>query len=249
MNELKDPKWLASQIGLKYVASEIEGALELHLKNRTSARELFVSLFSGEYERRKAEGQKKRIRTAGFSNLRYLDELDRDELPEGVRGLLPELETLDFIRRRRNIVLYGNPGTGKTHIATALGIKACMEGMSVMFASIPHMVTQIKECRSARTLHALENRFRKYDLVIGDEFGYVSCDKEAGELLFNHLSLRTDGRSTIVTTNLAFERWGEIIRDKVLVAALVDRLTQNAYLINMNGESYRLKQTKKLNRK
>ena len=122
-----------------------------------------------------------------------------------------------------------------------------MEGMSVIFASVPHLITQIKECRSARTLHALENRFRKYDLVICDEFGYVSCDKEAGELLFNHISLRADGQSTILTTNLAFERWGEIIRDKVLVSALIDRITQRAYLVNMNGESYRLKQTKRLN--
>ena len=146
-------------------------------------------------------------------------------------------------------MFYGNPGTGKTDIATALGIKACMEGMSVMFTSVPHLITQIKECKSTRTLHALENRFKKYDLVICDEFGYVSCDKEAGELLFNHLSMRADGKSTIVTTNLAFERWGEIIKDKILVAALIDRITQKAYLVNMNGESYRLKQTKKLNNK
>lgn len=203
-------KWLAAQIGLKYVAAEIDNAVALQKKNGLSVEDLIMSLLTGEYERRRAESNKKRIRIAGFSNLKYLDELERDELPEGIRGLLPELETLDFIRQKRNIVFYGNPGTGKTHIATALGIKACMEGMSVMFASVPHLITQIKECRSARTLHALENRFRKYDLVICDEFGYVSCDKEAGELLFNHISLRADGQSTILTTNLAFERWGEI---------------------------------------
>lgn len=249
MEQERTPKWLASQLGLRYVASEIERALQELAEDNGNPAETLVALLDGEYERRRVESQKKRIRTAGFSNLRYLDELERDELPEGVRRLLPELETLDFIHKRRNIVLYGNPGTGKTHLATALGIKACMEGMSVMFASVPHLITQIKECRSARTLHALENRFRKYDLVICDEFGYVSCDKEAGELLFNHLSLRADGKSTLITTNLAFERWGEVIRDKVLVAALVDRLTQNAYLVNMNGESYRLKQTRKLNLK
>ena len=85
-----------------------------------------------------------------------------------------------------------------------------------------------------------------YDLVICDEFGYVSCDKEGGELLFNHLSLRAGKKSTIITTNLAFNRWGEVIKDKVLVAALVDRLTHKAMLINMTGESYRIKETKKL---
>lgn len=242
-------KWLAAQIGLRHIAAEIDNALAMQARNNIPVSEMLAALLTGEYERRSAESCKKRIRTAGFSNLKYLDELEREELPDGIRTLLPELETLDFIRSKRNIVLYGNPGTGKTHLATALGIKACIEGFSVMFASVPHLITQIKECRSARTLHALENRFRKYDLVICDEFGYVSCDKEAGELLFNHLSLRTDGKSTILTTNLAFERWGEIIKDKVLVSALIDRITQRAYLVNMNGESYRLKQTKKLNAK
>lgn len=248
-NKESQLRWLASQLGLRHVASEIDSAITMQMKNGISVSEMLTSLLTGEYERRRIESNKKRIRIAGFSNLKYLDELERDELPEGIRTLLPELETLEFIRQKRNIVFYGNPGTGKTHIATALGIKACMEGMSVMFASVPHLITQIKECRSSRTLHSLENRFKKYDLVICDEFGYVSCDKEAGELLFNHLSLRADGKSTILTTNLAFERWGEIIRDKVLVSALIDRITQRAYLVNMNGESYRLKQTKKLNSK
>lgn len=243
MEQQYTPKWLSEKIGLRYVASEIDNALA----RQPQAREIITSLFTGEYLRRQAEAQKKRIRIAGFTNLKYLEELERDELPEGVRNILPELETLDFIRQRRNIVLYGNPGTGKSHIATALGLKACMEGLSVMFVCVPHLVTQIKECRSARTLHALESRFKRYDLVICDEFGYTSCDKEAGELLFNHLSLRADGPSTIVTTNLAFERWGEVIRDKTLVTALVDRLTHRAYLINMNGTSYRLKQTRKIN--
>ena len=85
---------------------------------------------------------------------------------------------------------------------------------------------------------------KRYDLVICDELGYMACDKEGGELLFNHLSLRTDTKATIVTTNLSFDRWGEIIKDKILANALFDRLTHNAYLINMNGVSYRLKETK-----
>lgn len=107
-------------------------------------------------------------------------------------------------------------------------------------------MTQIREARQESTLRLLENRFVNYDLVICDEFGYVSCDKNAGELLFNHLSLRAGKKSVIITTNLAFNRWGEIIADKVLVAAMVDRLTHKAMLINMTGESFRMKETKKL---
>lgn len=248
-NQRKDLKWLASEIGLRAMAEEMDSMLADVSAGKEPLYDMLLRYFNIEYERRLEERRKQRIRTAGFPRLKLLEQLDRNELPDGIKNLLPSLETLDFISKAQNIVLYGNPGTGKTHIATALGIKACAEGMSVMFCSVPHLITQIRESKSSRTLHALENRFKRYDLVICDEFGYVSCDKEAGELLFNHLSLRADARSTIITTNLAFDRWGEIIRDKVLVAALVDRLTHNAHLINMNGESYRLKETRKLNSK
>lgn len=93
------------------------------------------------------------------------------------------------------------------------------------------------------TLRELENKFERYDMVICDEFGYVSCDKAGAEMLFNHLSLRTDKKTTVITTNLAFNRWDEIIADKVLVTAMVDRLTHKAILLNMTGKSYRMKET------
>ena len=117
---------------------------------------------------------------------------------------------------------------------------------TVLFTSVPVLLTQIREAKSAKALRTLQLRFEKYDLVICDEFGYVSCDKEGGELLFNHLSLRAGKKATIITTNLAVNRWNEIIKDKVLVAAMVDRLTHKAYLVNMTGLSYRLKETQKM---
>lgn len=186
------------------------------------------------------------VRTAGFPELKYLQELAREELPKDAQTALPCLETLEFINEGRNIVFCGNPGTGKTHLSIALGIKACLEGYTVFFTSVPHLLTQIRECRSQKSLRQLELRFQRYDMVICDEFGYVSCDKEGGELLFNHLSLRAGKKTTIITTNLAFSRWGEIVKDKVLVAAMVDRITHKAYLINMNGQSYRVKETQNM---
>lgn len=107
-------------------------------------------------------------------------------------------------------------------------------------------MAQIRECRNALTLRSLENKFERYDMVICDEFGYVSCDKAGAEMLFNHLSLRTDKKTTVVTTNLAFNRWNEIIDDKVLVTAMVDRLTHKAILLNMTGKSYRMKETQEM---
>jgi len=164
-------------------------------------------------------------------------------LPADGKARLSELETLEFIIQGRNIVLAGNPGTGKTHLAIGLGIKACMEGYKVLFTTIPRLITQIKESRSEKTLRQIENRFEKYDLVICDEFGYISFDREGAELLFSHLSLRAGMKSTIITTNLSFDRWNEIFGDTVLTAAMVDRLTHKAHIINMNGKSYRTKET------
>lgn len=134
-------------------------------------------------------------------------------------------------------------------MAIGLGIKACLNDCSVLFTSVPKLITEIKESRSQRKLRQLELKFENYDLVICDEFGYVSFDKEASELLFNHLSIRTGKKATIITTNLAFDRWNEIFNDTILTAALVDRLTYKAYLINMNGVSYRIKETIKFTKK
>lgn len=202
---------------------------------------------SGAKKENRSENQRRhRIKNAGFPQLRYLNEIDTDALPADARKALPTLETLDFIKNGRNLILYGNPGTGKTHLATALGIAACNAGHSVLFTSVPRLLTQIRECRNALTLRSLENKFERYDMVICDEFGYVSCDKAGAEMLFNHLSLRTDKKTTVVTTNLAFNRWNEIIDDKVLVTAMVDRLTHKAILLNMTGKSYRMKETQEM---
>ena len=119
-----------------------------------------------------------------------------------------------------------------------------MAGYKVLFATIPLLINQSKGSRSEKTLIRLESIFEKYDLVIADELGYISFDKEGSELLFTHLSLRAGRKSTIITTNLSFERWNEIFSDSVMTAAMIDRLTHKSYILNMNGNSYRLKETK-----
>ena len=206
-------------------------------------------LLEEEVTRRREKSKITRIHKAGFPQMKYLEELERNELPIEGQAMLPILETLDFINEGRSTVMYGNPGTGKIHIAIALGIKACLEGYSVFFTSIPRLLTQIREAKTDRTLRNLEVKFERFDLVICDELGYVGFDKEGAEMLFNHLSLRTGKKATIITTNLPFTRWEEVLKDKVLCAALVDRLCNKSYLINMIGTSYRIKETKKLTKK
>ncbi len=205
-----------------------------------------LRLMEKEYETRLENRKKSQIRQAGFPSRMYLQDLDRAHLPIDAIEKLPLLERLDFIKSGQNVVLAGNPGTGKTHIAIGLGLKACMQGCKVLFTSVHRLLTQLRESQSQRMLRQVEAKFEKYDLVICDEFGYVSFDREGAELLFNHLSIRASRKSTIITTNLGFDQWEEIFGDPVLTAALVDRITHKAHLVNMNGESYRIKETKKL---
>ncbi len=202
-----------------------------------------------EYQERIERQKKLRIKLAGFPQLKYLQELSLDDLPKDLQERLPSLRSLDFIANGQNIILAGNPGTGKSHVATGLGLEACMKGYKVLFVTVPQLITQIRESRSEKRLRTLENRFEKYDLVICDEFGYISFDKEGAELLFTHLSLRTGKKATIITTNLPFDRWSEIFGDPVLTAAMVDRITHRAHIINMHGKSYRAKETKEWNKK
>ena len=132
------------------------------------------SLMEKQYEQRLENRKKAQIRQAGFPTKHYLNDLQRDFLPIDAKEKLPELERLDFITKGQNIVLAGNPGTGKTHLAIGLGLKACMQGYKVLFTTTHKLLTQIRESHSQRTLRQIELRFEKYDLVICDEFGYVS---------------------------------------------------------------------------
>lgn len=234
------------RLSMHSVAESLSDLLQQAASCNLSHAAVLAQLLEAEIENRSIAAQRRRIRSAAFPQLKYLHDLIREELPEQARAALPELESLDFVKKGRNLILYGNPGTGKTHLATALGIVACQRGHSVLFTSVPRLLTTVREAKSQHKLTQIQNRFEKYDLVICDEFGYVSCDKEGAELLFNHLSLRAETRSTIITTNLAFSRWNEIIPDKVLVNALVDRLTHKARIINMTGTSFRLKQTQQM---
>jgi len=226
---------------------DIEDLIVQAVKANTSYEQLILELLQAEQALRLINRKKVQMRNAAFPQLKYLQDLSRPDLPLDATAKLPTLETLDFITTGQNIILGGSPGTGKTHIAIGLGIKACEQGYNVMFTTVSKLLTQIRENHSSRTLRSLELKFEKYDLVICDEFGYISFDKQGSEMLFNHLSLRTGIKSTIITSNLSFEKWNDIFgKDAVLTAALLDRLTHKAYLVNMNGKSYRMKETKKL---
>ena len=238
---------ISMELRLPTFRNNLDAVVSKAAKTKTSYEQLILELLQTELETRLINRKKAQLRNAGFPQLKHLQDLVRTELPADACEKLPDLETLDFVKAGQNVILGGSPGTGKTHIAIGLGIKACQVGHSVLFTTVSRLLTQIRESHSSRTLRQLELKFEKYDLVICDEFGYISFDKAGAELLFNHLSLRTGIKSTVITSNLAFDKWTDVFgNDTVLTAALLDRLTHKAHLVNMNGKSFRMKETRKM---
>ncbi|UOQ84472.1 IS21-like element helper ATPase IstB [Gracilibacillus salinarum] len=216
---------------------------ETDFQNPKQAYEVLLQVLLQEKSDRLVRAKQNRIRAANFPQKKLLEELIVEALPSQAKQKLPFLKTLDFITEGQNVILTGSPGTGKSHIAIGLGMEACLAGYRVFFATVPSLINQLKEHRSERTLRSFELKFEKYDLVVLDELGYISFDKEGAELLFSHLSLRAGRKSTIITSNLSFLKWQEIFHDPVLTAALTDRLTHKSHVLNMNGPSFRMKET------
>lgn len=221
----------------------IRELLEEAMNESGDYEEFMHKLITYELAEKDTRGIECRIRNAKILYKKYLEDIETKYLPISMQKMLPELATLKFIVQGRNIIMSGNPRTGKTHISIGLGIKACMVGHKVLFTTIPLLITTLKECNNQKTLRYFERRFEKYDLVIADELGYISFDKEGAELLFTNLSLSASRKSIIITTNLSFDRWEEVFGNPVITSAMVDRLTHKAHIIDMIGDSYRLKET------
>lgn len=244
-DKLQNIKENAKYLKLAYSFHNGKELLDEHSTLNSTIIDFYNELLQREADIRYENGKEQRVRNANFPYKKYLTNLEREYLPEDAQNKLNFLETLEFIKNGQNVILAGNPGTGKTHIAIGLGIQACREGFRVLFTSAPTLINKLKECKSNRTLTTIQRQFESYDLIILDELGYISFDKEGGELLFTHLSLRAERKSTIITTNLSFEKWEDIFKDPVMTAAIIDRITHKAIAINMNGNSYRLKETEK----
>lgn len=195
-----------------------------------------------EREQRAAE---RRLKAAQFPVLKTLDTFDFEAQPSLNRALILDLMRGEYLEKWENVLFLGNPGTGKTHLATALGHAACAQGKRVRFYAVMALVTQLLEAREDRQLQRLLKRLDEYHLLILDEFGYVPFSKTGAELLFEVVSRAYERTSLIVTTNLPFEQWTEILGNERLTGALVDRLTHRVRILEANGESYRLKDAKK----
>lgn len=206
--------------------------------------DLLLELMLAESASRQENQTKRRLKAAGFPFQKTLDEFDMSQLNPAVSPVfLRELASCKFIQERKNIVLIGNPGRGKTHIAIALGIRACLQGFRVKFKNASTLSVELTEARDNYQLGKLERQLEKTDLLILDELSYLSFNRYESDLLFKVLSDRSERTSTIVTTNLPFSRWTELFENTTMVSALVDRLTFRSHVLDMNGPSYRLMET------
>ena len=193
-----------------------------------------------ERERRLIE---RRIKQARFPAVKSLDTFDFTAIPSLNKMLVIELARCEFILRRENVIALGNSGTGKTHVALALGLAACQKGFTVAFTTAIALVHQLMEARDERRLLKLQRDLQGVQLLIVDELGYVPLSPSGAELLFEIFSQRYERGSTIVTSNLPFEDWTAVLGSERLTGALLDRLTHHVHILTMNGDSYRLKQS------
>ena len=208
--------------------------------------DLLLALMKNEYDQRQENKNRKRLKQACFPYTKTLDELDISRYDGKISEVfMNELASCRFIDEKKNLVMIGNPGRGKTHIAIGIGLKACASGMSVLFKNAATLSTELMEARDNYSLGKLEKKISSVDLLILDEMGYVSFDRYQSELLFKVIADRSERGSIIVTTNLAFSDWTSLFENSAMVAALVDRLTFKSYILDMNGDSYRLEHTKR----
>lgn len=229
---------------MPYIKNNYQLIIEEATNKELSYEEFLDELLQGEVDLRKQDSLDRRIRGAHFPNKITFADFKLDHFSIEIKQKIKELQTLKFIENNENIILVGNPGTGKTALSIALGMKACMEYKSVLFISVPLLLIEISEAMSNNQILNYKKKFEKYDLVILDELGYCSFSKQAGEVLFNLLSSRNEVGSIIITSNLTMDSWTEVFKDTVLTGAIVDRLANKAHMIDMSGESYRIKQTK-----
>ena len=235
LKQLRLPTMLAE---FEKLAREAAGANETFEQYLLRLTELEVAA-------RSANAVQARIRVAGFPVLKDFDTFDFTAVPHLSKPKVLELARGEWIEQRSNLCLLGSPGTGKTHVATALGLAACRQGKRVRFFTAATLVTQLEEAQKRYQLDRLLAQLDRTDLLICDELGYLSFSRGGAELLFQVFADRYGRRSLLVTSNLAFGEWGQVFQGERMTAALLDRLTHRCQIFEMNGESFRFRESMK----
>lgn len=234
-----------TSLKLSTMVSELQGHLRQARQDKLDYDEFLLHLTEVEVQVRKERGCRRRLREARFPLLKPLETFSFDAAPDLDARLITELSSCEYTKESRNIIFMGKSGTGKTHLATALGMEACNRGISTRFVTGCGLANELIEARDEKLLGRVVKRYAGYGLLIVDELGYVPFSKEGAHLIFQILAERHERKSVIITTNLGFGDWTQVFGDPNLTAALLDRITHKAHVINCSWESYRLKETLK----
>lgn len=210
-------------------------------KNNISFIDALYELTQKEIEFKEQRASEFNIKVAGFPFIRTLEEFDFNFQPSINKKEILDLKTLRFVEEKKNVILVGSSGVGKTHIATALGIEAAKKRISTYFIGCHDLITKLNIAHQENRLKDALKTFNKYKLLIIDEIGYLPVDRNGANLLFQLIAKRYEKSSTIITTNQAFSKWGELFNDSILANAILDRLLHHSYIFNITGDSYRIK--------
>ena len=214
-------------------------------QDRSSCPQYLLRLVERELIDRERRATERRIKEATFPVLKTIESFDFKVQPSINEPLVRELLRSEYLTKHENVLLVGNAGTGKTHLATAFGFAACSQGKRVRCYTTTGLVTQLLEAREDRSVQRVLKQLERQDLIVLDELGYVPFSKAGAELLFDVVSRAYERTSLIVTTNLPFEQWTEVLGSERLTGALLDRLTHRVHILEANGTSYRLQDAKK----
>ena len=207
--------------------------------------EFLLNLTEVEVQVRKENGRKRRLGEAKFPLQKPLETFDFEAATGLDARLIKELSSCEYAKKSRNVIFMGKSGTGKTHLATGLGMEACKHGIRTRFVTGCGLANELIEARDEKLLGRAVKRYASYGLLIIDELGYVPFSKEGAQLIFQILAERHERKPVMITTNMGFGDWTQIFGDPSMTAALLDRITHKAHVINCSWESYRLKETLK----
>jgi DNA replication protein DnaC len=224
----------------------LDNFLERAEKEKLGTIEILNSLFEQELKSKIKRAVDMKMKMAGFPFQKRMKDFDFDFQPSIDRKLISDMETLKFVHNAENIVLLGPPGVGKTHLAIGLGIRAIEAGITAHYINCHNLILSLKQANYENRLKYKLNTLGKYKLLIIDEIGYIPLDKQGANLFFQTVVRRYEKNSIIITSNRRFSEWDDIFGDKIIAAAILDRLLHHAYVINISGKSYRLKERKKL---